>query len=94
MITRKHFLTFLATSAMTLALVTTGSLVEGKGKPGGGGGASEVSYAVHLIDPPVNGTSFYSHRPFINNKMQVAGIFENLSQHSSVYFWVFRRISG
>jgi hypothetical protein len=36
MITRKHFLTFLATSAMTLALVTTGSLVEGKGKPGGG----------------------------------------------------------
>jgi hypothetical protein len=33
MITRKHFLTFLTTSAMTLALVTTSSLVEGKGKP-------------------------------------------------------------
>lgn len=48
MITRKHILTFLITSAMTLALVTTGSIVEGKGKPGGGKNDPTLSVSLNI----------------------------------------------
>jgi hypothetical protein len=88
MITRKHFLTFLATSAMTLALVTTGSLVEGKGKPGGDPPPvlPKVRYEVQYFTAPSNDVTGINA---LNNRGQVVGNFHvaapDVKRHAFLY---------